>query len=110
MADPGNILAKDAYGFYVETTPEEAQARGLQIASPEEAAAHAREEQYGGVLGTGTAAVTGALRGATLGLSDVAISELGGRETLQALREVNPGASIGGEVVGSLAGLGKAGG
>jgi hypothetical protein len=58
---------------------------------------------YGGALGTVGAGAAGLARGATLGLSDVAISELGGREQLAKLERYNPTASTVGEVAGSLA-------
>jgi hypothetical protein len=110
MPDPSTIVALDDYGTAVETSQEDAAARGMRIASPEQAEAYRRDQQYGGVVGTGTALVTGGLRGATLGLSDVVISELGGQETLAGVRDANPLASITGEVAGGLAGLGKGGG
>lgn len=55
-----------------------------------------------------TAAVVGGLRGATVGLSDVAIRAFGNEDTATALRELqtyNPSASLAGEVVGGVAGM-----
>ena len=55
-----------------------------------------------------TAAGLGALRGATFGLSDVAIRAGLGKETAEFAREVrdvSPTASIAGEIVGGIAGL-----
>lgn len=51
----------------------------------------------------GTATAAGVLRGATLGLSDVAIEQLAGKEALKNLKEENPNASLVGDVVGSVA-------
>ena len=50
------------------------------------------------------AGALGLARGATFGLSDVALSKLGARtpEELSLLREVNPLASVGGEIGGAL--------
>jgi hypothetical protein len=65
-----------------------------------------RSERYGGVTGKITAATMGALRGASLGLSDVAIGQLGGgdgRSDLRKLRDENPLTSLGGEIVGAIA-------
>lgn len=63
------------------------------------------EDLYGGTSGELKAAAAGAARGATFGLSDVALTKSGlvDPETLKALEEVNPKASIAGEVAGVLA-------
>lgn len=64
------------------------------------------DEQFGGVGGAALAAAAGAGRGLTFGLSDQALVALGGeqtRATLRGLQEVNPNASLGGEVLGALA-------
>lgn len=66
----------------------------------------AKEADYGGAGGTIKAGAAGLARGATLGLSDVALAGLGGEDTafdLRALREVNPGVSTGTEIAGALA-------
>jgi hypothetical protein len=66
-------------------------------------AGEVREETYGGIAG-GTAAVgAGILRGATLGLSDMAAGALGGGEELSALKEVNPTLSTVSEIGGGIA-------
>jgi hypothetical protein len=55
-----------------------------------------------------TAAVVGGLRGATVGLSDVAIRAFGNEDTATALRELqtyNPSATLAGEIVGGVAGM-----
>ncbi len=81
-----------------------------RVPTEEDAAARlseqAREESYGGVGGAITAGVAGALRGATVGLSDVAARALGGEDTaldLEGLREANPGVSGITEFGGALA-------
>lgn len=62
------------------------------------------QDEFGGVGGTLGAGALGALRGATLGLSDVALAETGlvERRTLAGLQEANEGASLGGEALGIL--------
>jgi hypothetical protein len=67
-------------------------------------AGDAREETYGGTVDQVAAGIAAGARGLTLGASDVAIDALGGGEDLRALREVNPGISVAGEIAGSLAG------
>jgi len=63
-------------------------------------------EKYGEGIGAEAAAAgLGALRGASLGLSDVAISEIGGPDANKALRryrEFNPTATLGGEIAGAV--------
>lgn len=62
------------------------------------------EDEFGGVGGTLGAVAAGAARGATLGLSDVALAETGlvDRRTLAGLQDANPLASGGGEALGIL--------
>ncbi len=84
---------------------DDAQKLGYRIAQPEEIRRHDLEARYGGVGDTLAAVGTGALGGLTAGLSDVAISELGGREYLQGLEEVHPVARMGGQIVGTGLGL-----
>jgi len=101
----------------VETVPgsdaKRLKRQGWSEASAEQVRGAELEQKHGGVGGQLTAAGAGALRAATFGVSDVALSEVGGeetRETLAELREVNPYASGAGEIAGSLIGLGKFGG
>lgn len=63
------------------------------------------EEKYGGVSGTLKAGAAGLLRGATVGLSDPFLVKSGlvKKETLKGLEETNPEASIGSELVGTIA-------
>lgn len=70
-------------------------------------------EEYGGWGKQAKAAAAGAARGLTLGLSDVAISELGGddaRAELQQLQQRAAGASLAGEIGGGLVGALASGG
>lgn len=114
MPGPGQITVRDpATGdaFDVDAdlvsaytdrgfTIEGAEQRGGRIAS------EVREDLYGGVGGAVKAGLAAAARGATLGLSDVALRALGGEDaalSLSGLREENPGISIAGEVVGGVA-------
>lgn len=63
------------------------------------------QAKYGGAGGMAEAAAAGVARGATLGLSDVAIKSAGGekaRAALQGLKEANPYVSGAGELGGAL--------
>lgn len=88
-----DIAGALAAGFRPQTAGESAEAAGKTVL----------EEQYGGVGGKVAAFGAGALRGATLGGSDLLLDALGGGEDLQALREVNPITSTVGEIGGGLA-------
>jgi hypothetical protein len=68
-----------------------------------------RESDFGGVKGKVAAGTAALARGASLGLSDVAIDALsGGANNLSDLREVNPGVSLAGEALGALSPVGPA--
>lgn len=58
----------------------------------------------------GTAAVLGAAKGLSLGISDLALTKTGlvDEETLKGIYGENPKSAFAGEVIGSLVGLGKA--
>lgn len=78
---------------------------GYRFQTDEERATELGEARYGGAGGEAKAAALGVARGLTLGISDPAARVLGvPKQELAGLKEVNPGASIGGEVVGTLAG------
>lgn len=63
----------------------------------------ARHEAYGGVAGGAKALYYGALRGATLGLSDVGLRALGtSAGTLKGYQEENPGLSTAAELAGAF--------
>lgn len=72
------------------TIPEEQVASavrlGYRVATPEDLAIEKTREEYGGLSGQLGALATGALSGATLGLSDIALKELGAEEALKAYR------------------------
>jgi septum formation inhibitor MinC len=64
--------------------------------------AEIREQEYDKPI---TAFATGALRGATLGLSDVGLSALGVADATREVRRQSPIASIAGEVTGAIGGM-----
>lgn len=83
--------------------------RGWRLETGADAAARtvdaANEEMFGGVGGTVRAVGAGVARGATLGLSDVAASALGGedlRRQLEGIRKHNRIASFASEALGTL--------
>jgi len=79
---------------------------GAQVVDGETLRQAELQVKHGGVGGVALAGAAGAARGLTLGLSDAAAVAIGGdetRQTLSELKEANPYASIGGEVVGALA-------
>lgn len=115
----GPVRLRLADGGVAEVAPENVanalrdSATFVGLDTPEYAAERERRRTYGDrPIAAGT---LGAARGATLGLSDVAGAGLGFEEDIAGLRELNPEASIGGEIAGSVApvlfsgGLGAAG-
>jgi len=72
-------------------------------AAAERVRVDARYETYGGPVGTVAAFGANALSGATLGLSDAALSGLGAGQDLQALREEHPYAAGAGQLAGAIA-------
>jgi len=96
ISPQGNVVAIDAaavpqleaQGWTVEGTGSEARRVTGEVL----------EAQYGGVGGAVGAGVEGLLRGATFGASDL----LGDRGTLLR-QQVNPGAALGGELLGAVA-------
>lgn len=84
---------------------QEAIDQGYRFQAPEEQAKFRDQLKYG--ESPIKAGVAGALRGATLGLSDVVGPNLGisDRETLAGLKEANPEASVIGEIGGGVASL-----
>jgi hypothetical protein len=88
-----------------KTNYDAALGQGYRFQTPEEQTKFHAQLKYGDrPLAAGAA---GALRGATLGLSDVAGPKLGlvEKETLAGLKEQNPGASTLGDVAGTAASL-----
>lgn len=76
-----------------------------EVATPQQVQRDIIERKYAGGIGNEALALgAGLARGGTFGLSDVALSELGGndyREALQAYRELHPVASTVGELAGA---------
>ena len=84
-------------GFRPETAPEKyATAAKAHALAP-----------YQGAFGKAAAGVTGLARGVTVGLSDVAL-RAAGLDTLDEIREANPGISMAGEIAGSFSPVGPA--
>lgn len=79
--------------------------KGAQLISPADKRQDELEKQYGGALGTAEATGLGALRGATLGASDYALSSPGFDETANFLKKRHDIASGIGEAAG-VVGLG----
>lgn len=84
-------------------------ARGWRPETAEDVTARtveaAKEEAYGGVAGTASAAAGGVLRGFTGGLSDVYLRATGGEDERRKLNELKSRhqiASVGGEIFGSV--------
>ncbi len=113
------VLLRGPNGETIEVTVEEAApliGRGWRGETSAERASRigdiAEEEQYGGVAGAVNTALVRGAGAATLGLSDVILTELGGSDSqraLKAMEDVNPTAAIVGEVGGALLGAGKVG-
>lgn len=107
--EAGTVDATEAYKLFNEDT--------FAFETTKQRTERKTQEKYGEGLGAEAAAAgLGALRGATLGLSDVAISGVGGEDAATAVSELrarNPYASTGGEIAGAtlpavLAGAGGA--
>lgn len=80
---------------------------GYRLEMPEETQARKLQEQFGSSADQALAAAAGAARGASFGLSDVALTQSGlvEPETLAGLEEANPVASGVGEVGGVIGSL-----
>lgn len=88
-----------------------AEQSGMRIATPAEIAERRNEKEYGEGLAILQAAGEGALRGATVGLSDPLLRALGvSAKGLRERKERNPIASGGGEAVGILGSILATGG
>ncbi len=85
------------------------ESEGYRLAGADEVKQARLERDYGGAGHQVGALLSGAASGASLGMSDVVIGELGGRDALQAYEQVHGGLRGAGELAGSLAGLGKLG-
>lgn len=86
---------------------------GYQLASADDVARAKRAEEYGGVGGGLAAAGLEGLSTATLGLSDVAGSAIGGegyKEARKGYREENPKSTLAGGLIGAVAPIALSGG
>lgn len=103
----GTVLAQDLAGTLAD---------GGRVASGQELRHAEQQSKYGGAGGALGAALAGAARGLTIGLSDPVLTSIGGedtRERLQAYQDIHPYASTGGELAGiaasmALPGIGEA--
>lgn len=98
-------LADGAIGTVPEADLTQAIESGAEVVSDEVLQRAKLEHEYGGLKGEALAGAAGAARGLTLGLSDVALTELDPslRDPLSALKTVNPNASLAGEIAGAVA-------
>src|SRR5687767_13904887 len=109
MSEPKtiNMVANGRVVAVPEDQVEEAVRQGFDVESSESKADRLtkeyRDETYGGALGKVAAGTAAVARGATLGLSDVALDALGEGEEFGRLREANPTISAVGELAGAVA-------
>lgn len=104
MAEP--IKAFDTLGNKVSIPADQiadAERLGYRVATPQEIAQEELGKKYGGIEAKVGAAVTGALRGATINASDVIFSALGAEEAVKAYEQLEPGIALGAEVAGTIA-------
>ena len=85
-----------------EADLEAAKEDGLKVATPQQVAEVKLEAEYGGALNQLGAGASGVASGLTLGLSDIALSELGGRERLAAYESLYPTERMAGTVAGAV--------
>lgn len=103
---PVRVVRSDGQVFEVDDAATALQATDpegrplFQLETEDRAAERAAQREFGDA--PIRAGLAGAARGATLGLSDVAGEQLGFGDELAELQRRNEGASLGGEVVGSL--------
>lgn len=112
---PEPVTVRDISGAAFDIRPEDVdayRARGFQIETPEQrvgrVTSDVQSDIYGGIGGKIASFGAGALRTATLGLSDVAGEALGIEHDLRALRDESPMATLGGELLGAFAPIGPA--
>jgi len=77
--------------------------QGSRLATDSEIHQAKVEAKYGGASGMAMTGLLGAASGLTAGLSDAAISGLGGKQYIQEHREANPLTFTGGQVLGAVA-------
>lgn len=113
---PGMFAIKEADGSVSMVKQEDAEAAVAAGAEPATDIDIAQQDWRGGLAGQAASALIGAGRGLTFGAFDplaIGVSRaLGGdasaedtRRALRTAKEVNPTASLGGEIAGSLAGM-----
>ena len=78
-------------------------AKGARVATQDEIHHAIAQAKYGGGAGQAMTGLLGAASGATLGISDAAISALGGREYVEQHAEANPLTWAGSQIAGSVA-------
>ncbi len=110
MAEVAVVSPLGSVGTVAEEELAAALEQGYAQATPEQYADAQLRAEYGGGGDAALAALSGVASGATLGLSDVAIAELGGRDTLRAYEQLHGGLRGTGQLGGALLGLGKFGG
>ena len=101
----GDVAVVDAYGNVQRVSADElprALDQGYKVADAGAINAQVREEVWGGTAGTLAAGAAGVLRGVSGGLSDVAYERAGLARAASTLRDVNPGASLVGEIGGNV--------
>lgn len=94
VVDDADVPGAIANGFHLESPEEQASRVGAEV----------QEEQYGGLTGKAAALGAAALRGVTLGGSDVLLSAFSedARHDLAGLKRINPIASAVGELAGAV--------
>lgn len=112
MSNPITVISPSGkWGTVPFALLEKAKVDGYRIPTQEEIRQHAKKERQDDVAEIaeeygGTATAAGALRGATLGGSDLLMRALGVEDdTLKAVKDAHPGKSLAGEVLGSAAGV-----
>jgi hypothetical protein len=104
-----SVHMRDESGAPVTVAPDQlhsAVEAGFSFEDPAEAATRQAKREHGTLGQQGIAALEGAARGATLGLSDVALTSVLGddyREGARARREANPLTAGGSEIAGAIA-------
>ncbi|MBM11798.1 MAG: hypothetical protein CL759_06955 [Chloroflexi bacterium] len=85
---------------------------GFSVATPQQEQRFAEQEKYGGLGGMAAAGALGLAHGATLGASTALLGRTGLRDDVRKLRQYNPLATVGGDIIGgigsTLAGVGPA--
>lgn len=103
MADIEVINPQGVRGKIPEEDAAAAAEQGYVFVTPQDLQAEKLREKYGSGLDQLAAVGTGALSGLTLGLSDIAGAELGGRERLQAYEQLYGTERAAGNIAGTIA-------